>query len=66
MTYLDFDGEHHNFQCAAEQGECFREPISPKRRQIPLDTGYFKEFLMTVTWCIKPLKFEKTLNVPLT
>lgn len=42
MTYLDFDGEQHEFRCAAEQGECFRETTCPKRRQIPLDTGYFQ------------------------
>ena len=41
MTYLGYDGQGHEFKCAAEPGECHRAPVCLQSRHIPVDSGMF-------------------------
>ena len=64
MAYIGFDGDQHEFKCAADLGECFRESICPKRRQIPLDTGYFQRILHDSDLVYKAIDIRKNSERP--
>jgi len=42
MQYIGIEDEQHEFKCGAQPGECFRSPICPQYRHIPLDSGHFQ------------------------
>jgi hypothetical protein len=42
MDYLGADENYHEFRCAAEKGQCLREGICPRIRQIEFNNGHFQ------------------------
>lgn len=42
MHYMGVDDCSHEFKCAANPGECFRESVCPKFRLISIDSGHFQ------------------------
>jgi len=45
MDYRGADDKNHEFCCAASPGECVREGMCPRIRQIEFDNGYFQRIL---------------------
>lgn len=45
MDYLGADDNFHEFRCGAESGECVREGMCPRIRQIEFDNGHFQRIL---------------------
>lgn len=45
MEYTGADVNYHEFRCSAASGECIREGICPKIRQIEFDNGHFQRII---------------------
>jgi len=64
MEYVGIEATGHEFKCGAESGECPRDVICPKFRNIPFDNGSFQRILYGSEPVSKALDIRKNGERP--